>query len=61
MAACVILKKAAEFVRVIHRHTERLRALIEDLLDLGRGGAGRGAPSTCPDLAARRDEPGRGG
>jgi len=27
-------EKAAEFVRVIHRHTERLRALIEDLLDL---------------------------
>jgi two-component system, OmpR family, phosphate regulon sensor histidine kinase PhoR len=25
---------AAEFVRVIHRHAERLRALIEDLLDL---------------------------
>ena len=25
---------AAEFVRIIHRHAERLRALIEDLLDL---------------------------
>jgi two-component system, OmpR family, phosphate regulon sensor histidine kinase PhoR len=27
-------QKAGEFVKVIHRHAERLRALIEDLLDL---------------------------
>jgi two-component system, OmpR family, phosphate regulon sensor histidine kinase PhoR len=40
--------KAAEFVRVIHRHAERLQALIEDLLDLSRVEQGKARLSLGP-------------
>ena len=50
---------AAEFVRVIHRHAERLRALIEDLLDLAAVEQGEAridlAPVALRDVAAQAE------
>jgi two-component system phosphate regulon sensor histidine kinase PhoR len=40
--------RAAEFVEVIHRHAERLRALIEDLLDLASVEQGEARLSLAP-------------
>ena len=50
---------AAEFVRVIHRHAERLRALIEDLLDLAAVEQGEAridlAPVALRDVATQAE------
>jgi two-component system phosphate regulon sensor histidine kinase PhoR len=50
-------EKAAEFVRVMHRHAERLAALIEDLLDLASVEQGQArialAPVPLPDVLAQ--------
>ncbi len=50
---------AAEFVRVIHRHAERLRALIEDLLDLAAVEQGEAhinlAPMSLREVAAQAE------
>ncbi|HUD72984.1 MAG TPA: histidine kinase dimerization/phospho-acceptor domain-containing protein, partial [Dongiaceae bacterium] len=50
---------AAEFVRVIHRHAERLRALIEDLLDLAAVEQGEAridlAPVSLREVAAQAE------
>jgi two-component system phosphate regulon sensor histidine kinase PhoR len=52
-------EKAAEFVRVIHRHAERLQALIADLLDLSRVEQGKAKLSLGPvplrDVAAQAE------
>jgi two-component system phosphate regulon sensor histidine kinase PhoR len=50
-------EKAAEFVRVMHRHAERLAALIEDLLDLASVEQGQArialAPVPLPEVLAQ--------
>jgi two-component system, OmpR family, phosphate regulon sensor histidine kinase PhoR len=52
-------EKAAEFVRVIHRHAERLQALIADLLDLSRVEQGKArlnlGPVPIRDVAAQAE------
>jgi two-component system phosphate regulon sensor histidine kinase PhoR len=52
-------KAAAEFVAVIHRHAERLRALIEDLLDLSSVEQGQArldlGPVSLRDVAAQAE------